>query len=356
MVALAAPAWRTRPRSTTIRPAKPRAIKPAAPVLPRPAQDHDLSSVPVPTATVVSTPPPPVAAPNLTWQPPPVPEQGDPWGGLTIATRHDAQIQQAAAFRHRRTLQRRPGRLAAGLGAACLLVTALAGGYTTSALWNNDTHANGFTIQAGDLAARACTNDPVTWQETTADLGQKDASLLREGPDLPSLKTFLAQGGLNNPDRPGDSLEIDYCVETYIDGDNLDVDLELTWQPGWDSSQLPPGVSATYQVKTYRWTAGGGLDEVTVPLNAAGTVFEQPIGTSGTAQHVFPDARGPSSADRSVPTDLEWHLVVTVSWDSQTGFDYVDPRARLPIAQDSKLLPDLTVTVKQVRSGAGWAP
>jgi hypothetical protein len=228
-----------------------------------------------------------------------------------------------------------------------LLAVCLSAGYGAAALWTDEVAVDAPSLQTGDVGPtiEPCSVDPLTWQETTPGLANPAS-----GSDAASLRAFFTQGGLSG--NAGDQLAVTYCLQTPAAGDNLDVDLVLTWP---DSSEftLPVGATAHVSVEAEQLAADGAITAVSLRLDNGALAAQLQPGTQVTAQHAAVDARGSSHSDRSAGGWLTWRVVLSFAIDDSAGLTYVDPLNPSP-AEVTWNIPGFNAVAKQVRQGEGW--
>lgn len=203
-----------------------------------------------------------------------------------------------------------------GLVAGGLGVALLAGG-TTFALWTDSADVDGGVITAGNLQLELAENQ---WYDVSADR--------TDSPHEIDLGDFLIV--------PGDTIRGDYDIDAALAGDNIVAQLSI--QQGTASGDLlgdAHGVTVTYRVVD----ADG--DEV-LPSTSISTASELEL---------YASTDNENTGDPALPTlpgelggDSELTVEITAVFDPSTP-DQVRTNA-------SAALADMTVDLKQVRSGA----
>lgn len=128
---------------------------------------------------------------------------------------------------------------------ATVLVTAMAVGGGTAAVWKTAAGTADTTINAGNLDITAGER---TWKQTSTDVANPGTTI--------DPATFLI--------RQGDTVTMSQTFTTALHGDNMIGKVSVDWS---DPSSIPEGVGATYDIRDSSGHAVGGIRELGQPLN-----------------------------------------------------------------------------------------
>lgn len=185
------------------------------------------------------------------------------------------------------------------------------------ALFGDSAARAGGVVVTGDLDLAETPGGPVRWVETTAALPPDDR---RAGSDFASLAAFRGV--------PGDTVEVRYQVTTTLAGDNISAVVRATL----GAVTLPAAVS----VSGYR------------VLDAAGAVLAPASGfTAIGSETTVPDLTGAGVRTLQVAVQLAWTgTAASLTYTSDFSGTGSAVLTTIPV----------TISLEQVRSGAGFAP
>ncbi len=203
----------------------------------------------------------------------------------------------------------------AGAVAVVLTIGTAAGAY---ALFSSQASTAGGVILNGDLQLQpdSSTGSAVSWIETTSAVPPADRA---SGTDAVSLAGFRGV--------PGDTVEVRYAIRTTLAGDNISAVLRAGL-----GAAPPAGVTVTgYRV-----------------LTATGTLVAPAVGTTPMGSTtVVPSL--------TVPGDDQLLIAVQLSWTGTTASLEYTAEVSTPGLPTLTTLP-VTISLEQVRQGAGWVP
>lgn len=185
--------------------------------------------------------------------------------------------------------------------ATAALATGAAVGGGTFAMWNAADPVAGAVITAGDLDV---TDGEAVWKETSSDV---DAA-----PHVIDPATFLV--------RQGDTVTVDHDFSIALEGDNMRGAIRVAWS---QQPELPPGVTATYEVR----------DSDGIPLGTPGVLGDDAV----VGQF---DAAGALDADHTLHVALD--------------FAGLPDRFGAGSAEQVVDLGEFSVALEQIRTGGGF--
>lgn len=177
-----------------------------------------------------------------------------------------------------------------------VLALGLSTGAATYSLWSDPATTPGGTITAGNL--QLAPNGKTIWTETSPDVPKTtNAGKTIEPAD------FLA--------TPGDTFNIKQSFTSTLAGENMLGKIAVRWD---QAAALPPGVSATYILKT------ADASTTAVPLGTAVSIPDRPVGTDTVSVEVNLVFDGKKADRFTNPTELATLGTIVVDLDQvRTG-------------------------------------